>query len=323
MNANAFQDQGEERWRAYQDVLDLLDEGKAQPGDVARLPGLFRQACGDLSLAQYRMYGLVLCERLNTLVIRGYEYLSGSAGHPWTRLWNGVWRDLPRLVRAEWRLMWVVMASFWIPFAGMFASSYADARWMHAVLAPETMEMLDAGFGKDGGFEKLRDNFGSNFAMFAFYIRNNVGIDFQIFAGGILAGVGSMLFLLLNGIGIGATAGYIVHEGDPAKFLNWISGHSAPEFIGLLLSGMAGLRLGMSLIHPGRYSRRYALLQAAKKAVVLLYGSAAMTTLAAFIEGFWSPLSLPVEVKYSFGLTLTTLLTAYLTFAGGRGNDEA
>lgn len=323
VNANSFQEQGEERWRSFEDTLDLLEENKALPENVARLPALFRQTCGDLSLAQSRMYGLTLCDRLNLLVIRGYQHLSRGLGGTWSRLGKGIWRDFPRLVRAEWRLLCVVMICFWIPFWAMFASSYADARWIHSVLDPSEMEMLDKGFGKTGGVEKLRDNFGSNFAMFAFYIRNNVGIDFQIFAGGMLAGVGTLFFVVFNGVGVGAAAGYVAQEGDPAKFLNWVSGHSVPEFAGLLLSGMAGLRLGMSLIRPGRYSRRHSLVEAAKKAVLLLYGAAAMTLLAAFIEGFWSPQSLPVEVKYGFGLMLAVLLGAYLAFAGRGRRDEA
>lgn len=323
MNANAFQEQGNERWRAYEQALDRLEEHRAEPDDVARLPARFRQTCGDLSLAQHRMYGLALCDRLNRLVIRGYEHLNREGFGAWSRLWNGVWRDFPRLFRAEWRLMLVIMICFWVPFAGMFASSDADARWIHSVLGPEEMERLEAGFGKDGGFEKLRDNFGSNFAMFAFYIRNNVGINFRVFAGGILAGVGSLFFVIFNAIAVGAAAGYVVQEGDPAKFMNWISGHSAPEFAGLLLSGMAGLRLGMSLIRPGRHSRAHALVEAGKKAVVLLYGAAGMTLLAAVIEGFWSPQPFPVGVKHGFGMGLTVLLTVYLVFAGGGRRDEA
>lgn len=296
--------------------MDRLDAGKAGPEEAARLPAQFRQACADLSLAQHRMYGLALCDRLNRLVIRGYEHLGRTVAGTGSRLWQGIWRDFPRLVRAEWRLLWLVMACFWIPFLAMFASSYADARWIHAVLSPVEMEMMDRGFGKEGSVEKLRDNVGSNFAMFAFYIRNNVGIDFQVFAGGMLAGVGTLFFVLINGLAIGAASGYVAQEGDPTKFLHWISGHSAPEFLGLLLSGMAGLRLGMSLIHPGRYSRGYALIQAARKAVTLLYGAAALTLMAAFIEGFWSPQPLPEPVKYGFGLVLTAMLTSYLAFAG-------
>jgi len=252
MNANAFRKQAEGRWQEMEETLDRLDEGKATADEVAAFPARFRQVCGDLSLAQHRMYGLALCERINRLVIRGYEHLGRGTGGTWAHIREGIWREFPRLVRSEWRLLWLVTAFFWVPFWAIYASSYWDGRWIQAILSPQQMEQLEAGFGKDGSVAKLRDNFGSNFAMFAFYIRNNVGIDFRTFAGGMLAGVGTLFFVLFNGIVLGAASGYVAQEGDPSKFVNWVSGHSTPEFLGLLLSGMAGLRLGMGTLHPDR-----------------------------------------------------------------------
>jgi uncharacterized membrane protein SpoIIM required for sporulation len=235
-------------------------------------------------------------------------------------------------VRAEARLLWLVMGCFWIPFGVMLWSSGHDMRWAESMLGPEALENLQAGFGKgEGGVEKVRDNFGSNFEMFAFYILNNVGIDFRTFAGGILGGVGTLLIVMFNALAIGASAGWVQQEGDMEKFLEWISGHVTPEFLGMLFSAMAGLRLGLALIRPGRMTRRRALATAGRKAVRLLYGAAALTLLAAVIEGFWSPLPVALEIKYGFGLALTAFLVLWLLLAGrgevvperGEGGDAA
>ena len=43
----------------------------------------------------------------------------------------------------------------------------------------------------------------SDLMMFGFYIRNNVGISFRTFAGGSLLGLGSLFFLLFNGLYMG------------------------------------------------------------------------------------------------------------------------
>ena len=43
--------------------------------------------------------------------------------------------------------------------------------------------------------------------MFAHYINNNVGIDFRIFAGGIFFGIGTLFFLIYNGLYLGAVVG--------------------------------------------------------------------------------------------------------------------
>jgi uncharacterized membrane protein SpoIIM required for sporulation len=319
MKPSAFARRGEDRWREIEGMLDDLDRsGGVVPG-ASRTPALFRQLCGDLSLAQYRMYGLKLCERLNRLVIRGYRHLGRDRSNPLEALWLGLWRDFPVLIREEWRLMCVVMVCFWGPFLGMYFSSFHDMQWTVSCLGPGTMESLETAFGKGPGVRDYRDSFGENFQMFGFYIANNVGIDFRTFAGGILGGVGTLFFVVFNGLHLGAAAGFVRQEGDFAKFLDWISGHSAPEFLGLVFSAMAGFRLGMALIRPGRLTRGHALALAAKRAVKLLYAAAVMTVLAAVIEGFWSPLVLPWEFKFLFGALVTFSLLAWMLLVGKEG----
>ena len=321
MKPSAFAQRGESRWKEVEQALAELDKSRGPVPSASRLPSLFRQVCGDLSLAQYRMYGLALCDRINQLVIRGYRHLNQDRSNLLEALWLGIWRDFPILVRQEWRLFWLINLFFWVPFWGIYVSSYHEMRWTASLLGPEAIESLQRGYGEGEGFAGVRDNFGSNFAMFAFYIANNVGIDFRTFAGGVLGGVGTLFFVVFNGLVLGASAGYIQQEADMDKFRDWTSGHSCPEFLGMLFAAMAGMRLGLALIRPGRLSRGRALAVAAKRAVRLLYGAALLTLFAAVIEGFWSPLQIPVQIKYTFGLTLTGLLLAWLLLAG-RGREE-
>lgn len=63
-----FEKSNEAHWAELEAAAKLLDK-RAAPGDAARVPRLFRQVCGDLALAQHRMYGRKLCDRLNSIVI--------------------------------------------------------------------------------------------------------------------------------------------------------------------------------------------------------------------------------------------------------------
>jgi len=153
--------------------------------------------------------------------------------------------------------------------------------------------------------------------MFGFYIWNNVRIGFQTFAGGLLFGVGSVWFLGANGVIIGAVAGYLTQVGYGDTFWSFVAGHSAPELLAIVLSGAAGMKMGLALISPGGVSRKAALMAAAKPAVRLMYGAAMMFVFAAFVEAFWSPLrSFPLEVKVAAGLAGWALALAYFTLAG-------
>ena len=318
MNSSTFQNQNEERWRELEQVLDRLDDGEPKPGDAQRLPALFRQVCSDASLAEHRMYGLSLCERLNRLVIRGYYYIHRELTGFWRRVGVFLLFKLPRLVRQEWRLFWLAMLLFWGPFFAIVASSYTDRRWVESLIDPATMEELQTGFGEDSPIAEARGTFGSNFQMFGLYIFNNVSIDLRVFAGGILFGLGTVFFVVFNGLGIGAVTGYVIHAGDGMRFLNWVSGHSVPELAGLILAAMAGFKIGFAIIRPGRFPRKEALIHAGRVAVRLLFGAMAMTTFAAFIEGFWSPVEFPDDVKYTFGALMVVGMAAYLLL-GGRG----
>ena len=53
---------------------------------------------------------------------------------------------------------------------------------------------------------------------------------------------------------------------------------------------------------------------AARDAVRLVLGAAAFLTGAALIEGFFSPSSLPMEVKFGFGGLCALFLVWYLAF---------
>jgi uncharacterized membrane protein SpoIIM required for sporulation len=153
--------------------------------------------------------------------------------------------------------------------------------------------------------------------MFGFYIWNNVQIGFQTFAGGLAYGVGSLWFLASNGVVIGAVAGYLTQIGYSRSFWSFVAGHSPFELLAIVLSGAAGLRLGLALVAPGNLSRKAALVAAAKPAVRVMYGAALMFFIAAFIEAFWSPLTdVPYATKIAAGVAGWILLLSYFAFAG-------
>jgi uncharacterized membrane protein SpoIIM required for sporulation len=157
----------------------------------------------------------------------------------------------------------------------------------------------------------------TNLVMFGFYIWNNVRIGFQTFAGGLAFGVGSIWFLASNGVVIGAVAGYLTQIGYARTFWSFVAGHSSFELIAIVLSGAAGLRLGLAVIAPGDLSRKAALVAAAKPAVRVMYGAAVLFLIAAFVEAFWSPhTAIPFGAKIAVGAAGWVVLASYFAFAG-------
>jgi uncharacterized membrane protein SpoIIM required for sporulation len=323
MTSGDFEHRNQERWAEYERLVARLEKGGRDPA-AGEMPRRFRELCVDLSLAESRMYGARITERLNALVIRGYELIYRTGRGGWSRAVEFLVAGFPQAVRRERRLFWLCNAVFWLPFFAMMLSSAHEIRWIQAVLGADGMAAMEKMYGgKEEQLSHLREEYGSNFMMFCFYIYNNVAIDFRIFAGGMVAGVGTLFFLLFNGLHLGAAAGYVNHACNPESFWSFVSGHSSFELLGMVVSGMAGMRLGLAILRPGRLPRTRALAEASKQALPLIYGAALMTTLAAVIEGFWSAQRIPFEAKYAFGIAGWILCAAYFLLAGRRGGDAA
>ncbi len=323
MTSGDFEQQNAERWANYESLVTLMEKGKAGP-EAEHLPRLFRELSLDLSLAESRMYGSRITERLNELVIRGYELIYRTRRGSWEKIFQFVVSGFPRAVRAEWRLFWLCNAVFWVPFFAMMLSAEHDIRWIQSVLGSDGMSSMESMYGgTEEQISHLRSEYGSNFMMFCFYIYNNVAIDFRIFAGGMAAGLGTLFFLVFNGVYLGAAAGYVNHACNPESFWTFVAGHSSFELLGMVVAGMAGMRLGLAILRPGRLPRVRALVEASKQAMPLIYGAALMTTLAAVVEGFWSGQRLPSELKYTVGIIFWLLHIAYFWFAGRRSRHAA
>jgi uncharacterized membrane protein SpoIIM required for sporulation len=142
----------------------------------------------------------------------------------------------------------------------------------------------------------------------------------------VLGCVGAIWVLIFNGINIGAAAGHLQQMGFGNPFWRFVSGHSAPELLAIVISGGAGLRIGMALLAPGRLTLRESLVAAGKIGARLCLGAFVMLVFAAFIEAFWSSIAwFPSWVKYSFGISMWVIILVWLFFSGRaiRGEENA
>jgi len=281
------------------------------------LPSAYRRLCQDLSLARDRNYSSTLVHALHERVLAAHQRIYGArkrlSGHWLAFLVAG----LPRLVRDEWRFIIAAAALLFLPLLIMLIVPHWYPDSVYYLMPPETVARFEAMYAPTA--ERLGRAHGASdeLSMLAFYIANNVRIDFQCFAGGIAFGLGSIFYLVYNGLVIGATAGHLTQVGHIETFWGFVAGHSAPELIGVVLSGAAGLKIGLALVAPGRRRRVDALKHAALDAVRLLYGAAALTFCAAFIEALWSPnRALPFSYKIAAGLAVWLVLLGYFLLAG-------
>jgi len=307
--------------RKEKKALKAASDGKSETPRFAitsdTLPSAYRRLCQDLSLARDRNYSSALVHALHERVLAAHQRIYGARGQL-----SGHWlaflvAGLPRLVREEWRLILTSAALFFLPLLTMLLLPHWYPESVYYLMPPDTVARFEAMYSPTAEHLGRAQGASSELSMLAFYIAHNVQIDFQCFAGGMVFGLGSVFYLIYNGLQIGATAGHLTQLGLIETFWGFVAGHSGPELIGVVLSGAAGLKIGLALVAPGRRRRVDTLKIAAQGAVRLLYGAALLTFSAAFIEALWSPKqTLPFAFKISAGLALWFVLLVYLLFAG-------
>jgi uncharacterized membrane protein SpoIIM required for sporulation len=297
------------RW----DRLDrLLILGSPDGEEWAELASLYRATAADLARAQALGLGDDVLHYLDELALRAHNKLYGVREVGGLRLIELVTREVPREVRASWRWFLASTLLFYVPFLFGLVGSLLDPRFAPTVLPPEQLAQMEQMYASP----ELVRAAGEDFAMAGFYVFNNVGIAFRCFATGILGGLGSIFFLVYNGLVIGTVFGHLGTVGSLGNILAFTSGHSAWELTGIVLSGAAGLRMGWAVVETNGRTRVGSLRAAGPTLFRLIVGAAAMLFVAAAIEGFWSAGPVPPIGKYVFGILQIVIVAGWLLFGG-------
>ena len=287
----------------------------------AEFPQRYRRLCQQLALARQRGYSPQLVEHLQQLMQRGHTLLYRTPAFRWRSVLEFLFADFPQLVRSQATVMWVSLALFAVPLVGSFVLVQLRPDLVHLLMDNARLAQVERMY--DPAAPNLGRDSGTDWMMFGYYIMNNISIGLRTFASGLLAGLGTVLVLLFNGITIGAVAGHLQHVGHGDPFWRFVVGHGAFELTAIVIAGGAGLQLGLRLLAPGRQRRLDALMDAGRIGARLCLGIAAMLLVAAFIEAFWSSIaSVPAWGKYSVAALLWTLVGLWL-WRGGRGDTHA
>ncbi len=321
MKQQTFEQRYIQQWDKLDGLIAAHKEKDKESYYSPELPALFREVCHHLALAKQRRYNPELIERLNSLVIETHHLFyrhQQKIKLGWIRFlaWG-----FPQLVRANKNFVYIATALFVVPLLAMGLTCYFNGDFIYSVASYDQVSSYEAMYDPSRrSIGRERDS-ETDVMMFGHYIQNNIGISFQIFASGILVGIGTIFYLILNGVVIGGVGGHLTQLDYIETFWGFVAGHGSFELTAIVLSGAAGLKLGYALINPGALSRTDALRTAGRDAIGIIYGTTLMLLIAAFIEAFWSSTShdiVPVTIKYLVGIALWVLVLSYLCFAGKR-----
>lgn len=322
MKQFTFEQKYGELWQQLDEILRELEKFRGDQRDpelLRRFNQHYRQVCSHYALARTRHYSPRLIANLHDLVLRGHHHLYTDKRMLLWKLVRFVFHDFPVTLRQDIGLFWLATALLYVPAVTLGLICYWYPDMIYSLMDYGNVSQFESMYDPEN--HRLGEHRGSetDLVMFGFYISNNIGVGFRTFAGGILAGVGTLFFLIFNGLHMGGIAGYLTQFGNGQPFWSFVSGHGSFELTAICICGMAGLRLGIALIATGRYRRLDALKIAARPALTLVMGAALMLVVAAFIEAFWSSLgTIPPTVKYYVAAMLWIIVISYLGLAGRR-----
>lgn len=285
---------------------------KLPPTSISRVAGLYREVCSDLMRARSAGFSGDVIDLLDALSARTSAALYSAPPYRWAGLRELVLTGFPVSVRRHARFLALAVALFVLPavvgFVGAFHSrAFAIQVMPESMVAQMEKAYADLGHGRSGTSDSM---------MASFYVYNNVGIAFRCFATGLLFGLGSAFFLVYNGLLIGVVAGAVTAAGHGKNLFTFMVGHGAFELTAIVISGAAGMVMGYALVDSGSRSRWASLRLQARDLFCMVMGAALMLLIAALIEGFWSPSSVPPVVKWAVAGLLYLLVLSYLALAG-------
>jgi uncharacterized membrane protein SpoIIM required for sporulation len=292
----------------WQDIEHFLTQSKKHRLNnklSTKIPALYKDICYQLSLAIERQYSYHLIENLSQLANKLHSQIYKGRNSFKLKFLDFIFKDFPNTVHENRWYMLAGFILFFLPLGLTALACYLNPDLVYSIYPAEQVRAFDSMYSPENRILGRERDSGTDIEMFGFYIYNNIGIAFRTFATGALAGLGSLFFLIYNGLAIGAVMGYMADIGYYSTFFPFVIGHGSFELTAIAISGAAGLRLGGSILIPGSYSRLLAIRLAASSCIKLMYGAFIMLLIAAFLEAFWSSsTTISNTIKYSVGIGL-------------------
>lgn len=332
-----FRREREAGWRELETLLARADRGglsSLEAGELYRLPLLHRAALSSLSVARSISLDRNLVEYLETLCARAHVHVYGGKQSYGATVRRFFFETFPHRV---WAMRRAVAVSALLLLLGTACGYLLTLRdpdlfygFVPAGLAQgrnptSTREELEevlywGGRDEDGEDGENREDGERGLTAFAsFLFTHNAQVGLLCFAVGIGAGVPVALLLFSNGVMLGAFAALYARADLALPFWLWILPHGVTELLAVVLCGAAGLRLGASLVFPGRHSRLDSLAVEGRHAAVVVIGCIALFLVAGVIEGYFRQLVQLQSARLALAVATTALWAAYFGVLGSVG----
>ena len=274
-----FIHRNEGRWRELEGVLD--SRGASDPD---RLADLYVGVTDDLAYAATFYPQSKTAGYLNELAGRLHQRLYGNRREARSRLITFWTREVPLAIHSERRALAWSFAVFALAFSLGVLSSSGDDTFVRLILGDAYVDMTLHNVASGDPMAVYKQQ--NEVDMFLGITYNNVMVSFRAFAMGILAGIGTMVLLIYNGVMIGSFMFMMSAEGALAAAMRTVWIHGTLEIAAIVVAGGAGLALGRGMLFPGTLPRSTSFRNGAQRGLKIVIGLVPIFVVAGFLEGF-------------------------------------
>jgi uncharacterized membrane protein SpoIIM required for sporulation len=296
-------------------LADLVRRsGRLRGPEADELVALYQRAATHLSIVRSTVPDPALIGRLSSLVARARSAVAGSHTQSWREIGLFLSRQLPAAMYRSWR-WWAATAAVFVVVSGVLAAWVAtDAQVQATIAAPDEIRQLT---GPGGEFESYYSS--APAASFAAQVwTNNAWVAAGCLVLGVLLGLPVVLILAINAANIGVAAGLMAAVGRLDIFFGLIAPHGLLELTAVFVAAGTGLRLGWTVIDPGRRTRADALAREGRTVAGVALGLVGVLMVSGVIEAFVTPSGLPTWARVGIGVLAEAAFLCYVFVLGRR-----
>jgi uncharacterized membrane protein SpoIIM required for sporulation len=300
-------------WTRLEELLRQARRPRSLSGaEVDELVELYQRTATHLSVLQSAGPDPALLGRLSVLVARARNVVAGSR--------QAAWKDVARFLRVDFpavlyrtRWWWGTVAALFLVVSFGWAAYVATHPDVQAALVSKArvQQLVNHDFADYYSSAPAQD-----FAARVF--TNNALIAAGAVASGILLGVPVYFLLYSNAVSVGVVGGLMAAHQRTGLFFGLILPHGMLELTSVFVAGGLGLKLGWTVVDPGRRTRSQALAEEGRALVVGAIGLALMLLTSGLIEAFVTPSGLPTWARIGIGAAAEALFLLVVFVPGRR-----
>jgi uncharacterized membrane protein SpoIIM required for sporulation len=314
----AFRREREDDWHAFEALVVKLEKGSIRrltDEELLAMPRLYRATLSSLSLARVTNLDAALVDYLEGLATRGYFLLYGVRESRFRRLVGFFVHGWPTAVKAVWKETLLIAMLLVLGTLTSWSLIESDPVWFDRLMPGEMAQGREPGAGAEALRESiygLEDEERSSLHIFATYLfTHNSQVSILSYALGFAFGVPTMMLEFYQGIPLGALLWVFFDARLGWDFVAWLSIHGTTELFAAVLSGAAGLKVGLACAFPGARSRLTAASEAGKASGAVMLGVILMLLLAGLLEGFARQLVDSMALRFAVGGSMLVFWLAY------------